>query len=114
MGSADYLRSETMAVSHTQSHRRGGSLPRLWIDPSLTSYRDSMHTPASGLPSAAISGATSITDTPSSAELLHVICLYDYDAEDSDQLSFIRNEILEVVKQEETVTHIDLPNVEPR
>ncbi|KAH9920201.1 ras GEF [Epithele typhae] len=69
--------------------RRAGLRPRLWIDPNpSTADSSSLSTPASPFPR-----------TP---ELFYVLCLYDYDAEDSDQLSFRRNDILDVVKKEDT------------
>ena len=105
-------------MAHAQSVRRGGtiSLPRLWIDSSFASYKEFLDSPPSGVPSASISDSATMTDTPFSAEPLNVfnvepfnvICLYDFDAEDPDQLSFRRNEVLEVVKQEATVMSIRL------
>jgi len=95
-------------VARTQSVRRGG-LPRLWIDSSLSSYRKQLYTPASALPSAnvVLSGDTSttLTDSPStfSAETFHVLALYDYEAADTDQLSFKKNEVLEIIKREDSV-----------
>ncbi|KAH9949353.1 ras GEF [Amylocystis lapponica] len=91
-----------MASASAQSLRRGGPLPRLWIDSSLTSYRSSLRSPTSALSSAQASGVTTVSDTPFDADVFHVICLYDFDAEDFDQLSFRKNEILDVIKQEET------------
>lgn len=97
-------------VSRTQSVRRGGTLPRLWIDSSLSSYQKQLSTPSSALPSAnvVLSGDTSTTLTDSSttfsAETFHVLALYDYDAADTDQLSFKKNELLEIIKREESVS----------
>lgn len=90
------------AVSRAQSLRRGGPLPRLWIDSSLSSYRNALCSPSSSLPSAHTSDATTIADTPFSPEVFHVLCMYDFDAEDPDQLSFRKNDVLDVVKREET------------
>ncbi|KZT72955.1 ras GEF [Daedalea quercina L-15889] len=95
------------AVAHTHSVRRGGALPRLWIDSSLSGCRKQLCTPASSLPSAnVLSGDTSttLTDSPSifTADTFHVLALYDYEAVDSDQLSFKKNEVLEIVKREES------------
>ena len=67
-------------------------------------------TPASSadlISSLAPLASDSDTATPtSSTELFYVLCLYDYDAEDSDQLSFRRNDILDVVKKEDTVSSL--------
>ncbi|KAI0830803.1 ras GEF [Trametes gibbosa] len=82
--------------------KRGAPLPRLWIDPNLSSPE--LPTPPSARSPERTSLATSSegTLTPGSAELFYVLCLYDYDAEDKSQLSFRRNDILDVVKKEET------------
>ncbi|PCH34105.1 ras GEF [Wolfiporia cocos MD-104 SS10] len=91
------------AISRAPSLRRGGPLPRLWIDPSLTSYRQSQHSPVSTTsPSSHVSDATTLSDSPFSAETFRVLCLYDYDAADSDQLSFRKNELLDIIKREDT------------
>ena len=94
-----------MAGSHPRhSSKRGAPLPRLWIDPNLSSPE--LPTPLSAVSPEHTSLATSSaeTTTPTSAELFYVLCLYDYDAEDSTQLSFRRNDILDVVKKEKTVS----------
>ncbi|TFK94986.1 ras GEF [Polyporus arcularius HHB13444] len=97
-----------MAVLHHKPSRRGGLRPRLWIDPNPSNAETSLSTPASSVspdPNPSLAGSSEDTDnsTPtSSAELFYVLCLYDYDAEDSDQLSFRRNDILDVVKKEDT------------
>ena len=99
-----------MAVLHHKPSRRGGLRPRLWIDPNPSSADPSLSTPASSFspdPNYSLAGSSEDTDNPtptSSAELFYVLCLYDYDAEDSDQLSFRRNDILDVVKKEDTVS----------
>ena len=101
-----------MAVLHRVSAARGGLRPRLWIDPNPAQANSSTpSTPASSFSPPALSSslAASVVDpdtaTPtSSAELFYVLCLYDYDAEDNDQLSFRRNDILDVVKKEDTVS----------
>ncbi|KAI0673621.1 ras GEF [Trametes maxima] len=83
--------------------KRGSALPRLWIDPNLSSPE--LPTPPSVASPEGSSLATSSEETltpTSSPELFYVLCLYDYDAEDSSQLSFRRNDILDVVKKEET------------
>ncbi|KAI0660561.1 ras GEF [Cubamyces menziesii] len=92
-----------MAGSHPRhSSKRGAPLPRLWIDPNLSSPE--LPTPLSAVSPEHTSLATSSaeTTTPTSAELFYVLCLYDYDSEDSTQLSFRRNDILDVVKKEKT------------
>lgn len=43
-------------------------------------------------------------DSSSSGDSFFVFCVYDFEAADADQLSFRGNEILEVVKQEESVS----------
>ena len=99
-----------MAVLHSKPSKRGGLRPRLWIDPNPSSADSSLPTPNSSIStglSTSLAGSSEDTDnaTPtSSAELFYVLCLYDYDAEDSDQLSFRRNDILDVVKKEDTVS----------
>ena len=115
-----------MAVLHKASARRGGIRPRLWIDPNPSSPGfGSLSTPGLALSpgpisSLAASAADTDTATPTSAaaELFYVLCLYDYDAEDSDQLSFRRNDILDVVKKEDTVSallsfRLALPDTTP-
>ncbi|KAL6304919.1 ras guanine nucleotide exchange factor domain-containing protein [Sparassis latifolia] len=88
------------------SRKRGSQLPRLWIDSSLCSYKRSLHTPASTLSSApfsaAISAATISSCGPSTADAFHVLCLYDFTSDDPDQLSFKKNEILDIIKRENT------------
>ncbi|KAM5536010.1 hypothetical protein V8D89_010268 [Ganoderma adspersum] len=97
-----------MAVLHRKPSRRGGLRPQLWIDPNpLTDeHLAPLPTPASSadlITSLAPLASDPDTATPtSSTELFYVLCLYDYDAEDSDQLSFRRNDILDVVKKEDT------------
>lgn len=99
-----------MAVLHRKPSRRGALRPQLWIDPNpLTDeHLAPLPTPASSadlISSLAPLASDSDTATPtSSTELFYVLCLYDYDAEDSDQLSFRRNDILDVVKKEDTVS----------
>ncbi|KAI0778672.1 ras GEF [Trametes elegans] len=83
--------------------KRGTPLPRLWIDLNLSSPE--LPTPPSAYSpnhSSSSLATSEETCTPASAELFYVLCLYDYDAEDSSQLSFRRNDILDVVKKEET------------
>lgn len=89
--------------------KRGAPLPRLWIDPNLSSPE--LPTPPSASSPERTSLATSSEETltPESAEVFYVLCLYDYNAEDGSQLSFRRNDILEVVKKEETVSGIVPP-----
>ncbi|OBZ79386.1 Cell division control protein 25 [Grifola frondosa] len=89
-----------MAASRALSLRRGGPLPRLWIDSSLPNRRHSLFTPISAVPSALASVATNSSDTPSTTDAFYVLCLYDFEAEDGDQLSFRKNEMLEIVKRE--------------
>lgn len=101
-----------MAVMNTKPSRRGDLRPQLWIDPNPLNadLSLSLPTPNSSLPtglSISLAGSSEDIDTAtptSSAELFYVLCLYDYDAEDSDQLSFRRNDILDVVKKEDTVS----------
>ncbi|KAI0639893.1 ras GEF [Trametes polyzona] len=82
--------------------KRGTPLPRLWIDPNLSSP-DLPTPPSANTPErASLATSSEETLTPTSAELFYVLCLYDYNAEDSTQLSFRRNDILDVVKKEET------------
>ncbi|EIW64034.1 ras GEF [Trametes versicolor FP-101664 SS1] len=92
-----------MAGPHSRlPAKRGAPLPRLWIDPNLSSPE--LPTPPSASSPERTSLATSSEETltPESAEVFYVLCLYDYNAEDGSQLSFRRNDILEVVKKEET------------
>jgi len=76
-------------------------LPRLAIDATPYSSQHTLISPSSSVSSssAQASGATSV-DTPFSAEIFHVLCLYDFEATDPDQLSFRRNEVLDIVQQE--------------
>ncbi|KAI0962330.1 hypothetical protein AcW1_001177 [Taiwanofungus camphoratus] len=91
-----------MAHPRAQSLRRGGPLPRLWIDSSPTSHRRSLCSPSSPFSSTHVSAATTLSDTPFSPDAFNVLCLYDYEAADADQLSFRKNEILEIIKREES------------
>ena len=45
-------------------------------------------------------------DSNASGETFYVFCVYDFEAADADQLSFRSNEILEIVKQEESVSEL--------
>ncbi|KAI8981176.1 ras GEF [Trametes punicea] len=82
--------------------KRGAPLPRLWIDPNLSSP-EPCTPPSAALEHISLANSSEEAPTPtSSGELFYVLCLYDYDAEDSSQLSFRRNDILDVVKREET------------
>ncbi|TBU50019.1 ras GEF [Dichomitus squalens] len=93
-----------MAVLHHKPSRRGGHRPQLWIDPNPSAAEKSLPTPTSSA-SADLEASLAAPDTAtptSSTELFYVLCLFDYDAEDSDQLSFRRNDILDVVKREDT------------
>ena len=103
-----------MAVLHRKPSRRGGLRPQLWIDPNpLTDELPApLPTPASSADPITSLAPSSDPDTAtptSSTELFYVLCLYDYDAEDSDQLSFRRNDILDVVKKEDTVSLLRVP-----
>ena len=49
--------------------------------------------------------ASSVSSDSSSVDSFFVYCVYDFEAADADQLSFRSNEILEVVKQEESVSY---------
>ncbi|CDO73135.1 hypothetical protein BN946_scf185007.g190 [Trametes cinnabarina] len=92
-----------MAGPHrVASSKRGAPLPRLWIDPNLSSPET--HTsPSVASLRTNLANSSEDTATPtSSPELFYVLCLYDYDAEDNSQLSFRRNDILDVVKTEDT------------
>lgn len=44
------------------------------------------------------------SSTTFSVETFHVLTLYDYDAADTDQLSFKKNEMLEIIKREDSVS----------
>ncbi|KAI0081157.1 ras GEF [Panus rudis PR-1116 ss-1] len=80
-------------------------LPRLAIDATRSSYapprREYPDSPASSISSARASVATSF-ETPSSVGIFHVLCLYDFKAADEDQLSFRKDDILDIVKQEDS------------
>ncbi|THH29337.1 hypothetical protein EUX98_g4841 [Antrodiella citrinella] len=75
-------------------------LPRLAIDATPYSFQHTV-SPSSTISSssAQASGRTSV-DTPYSAGIFQVLCLYDFEATDHDQLSFRRNEVLDIVQQE--------------
>lgn len=93
-----------MAGPHSiSSAKRGAPLPRLWIDSNLSSPELPTPTSARSPERTSLATASDETLSPASAELFYVLCLYDYDAEDKSQLSFRRNDILDVVKKEETV-----------
>ena len=81
-------------------------LPRLAIDAS-TPYDFQLESPTSSIYTSGSSAQASLStcvDTPFSAGYFHVLCLHDYDAADSDQLSFQKNEVLEIVQQETSVS----------
>ncbi|KAI0783386.1 ras guanine nucleotide exchange factor domain-containing protein [Abortiporus biennis] len=90
-----------MKVRRAESAKR--YLPRLSIDSTPYSYLQTSisASPSSSISSAHASIATS-TDTPLSTGVFYVLCLYDFQATDADQLSFRKNEILEIVRQEES------------
>ncbi|KZT08603.1 ras GEF [Laetiporus sulphureus 93-53] len=90
---------EAVLLSRTPSLRRGGPLPRLWIDSSLSTYQDF---PSSSLPSTRVNDTTSITDPSSGVDTFYVLCLYDFEAQDAGQLSFRKDEVLDVIKVEES------------
>ncbi|KAI0375492.1 ras GEF [Pilatotrama ljubarskyi] len=92
-----------MAGPHpTLPSKRGAPLPRLWIDPNLSSPELATPPSAQSPERTSLANSSEETLTPTSAELFYVLCLYDYDAEDSSQLSFRRNDILDIVKKEDT------------
>ncbi|TCD65471.1 hypothetical protein EIP91_002589 [Steccherinum ochraceum] len=93
------MKSRSAAVAKRQ-------LPRLAIDATPYSHQHTLASPASSISTSASGSSTqqsvsaSAVDTPFSAGLFHVLCLYDYEATDEDQLSFRRNEVLDIVQQE--------------
>lgn len=83
-------------------------LPRLSIDPNPVDYPPPAYcaSPSSSSSSARVSLATSWDTTSSSPGTFHVICLYDFTAQDDDQLSFKKGEVLDIVKQEDSVCDV--------
>ncbi|KAH8099722.1 ras GEF [Cristinia sonorae] len=78
-------------------------LPRLAIDAAPYTPEALWSSPSSSVSSSSAQGsvATSVfTPSPYSAGGIQVLCLYDFDTTEPDQLSFRRNEVLDVVKQE--------------
>lgn len=91
---------------YPEGHARARYLPRLSID-SVTYHRRRSPVSVSSMSSLSSSTRASIApsyDSSSSGDSFFVFCVYDFEAADADQLSFRGNEILEVVKQEESVS----------
>ena len=96
------------AVAHYDTaagHAKTRYLPRLTID-SVTchQHRSSVSSMSSLSSSTRASIASSFERSSDSISSFYVYCVHDFDAADADQLSFRSNEILEVVRQEETVS----------
>ncbi|KAH7915727.1 ras guanine nucleotide exchange factor domain-containing protein [Hygrophoropsis aurantiaca] len=76
---------------------------RVSIDASPFQYQPTQSSPP---PSVSSSSLMTNGSTPSTSEsdwsICQVICLYDFESQDQDQLSFKQNEILNIVKQEDT------------
>ena len=93
-----------MLGSHSQTVRRSLHLS---IDPSpygeqrISRSPDSTSPSSSARLSVATAGTTPTSDGPEWI-LLSVLCLYDFESHDSDHLSFRKNQILDIVKQEES------------
>lgn len=93
-------------MASSRSHNARQSL-HLSIDPSPYKAQQLSVSPDSGSPSSSnrVSIATSHT-SPTSGEsdwiIYSVLCLYDFESADRDHLPFTRNEILDIVKQEES------------
>lgn len=100
------MKSRSAAVAKRQ-------LPRLAIDATPYNYQH-IHgpSPSSSVSSAQASIATSV-DTPFSAGIFPVLCLYDYDAVDPEQLTFRKNEVLDIVKIEQSVRASSLASFPP-
>lgn len=91
-----------MSSGSSQSSRRESPLPRLWIDSSLASRRSI--SPSSSNSSARPGVAPApFPATPSTGDIFFARGLYDFESPDPAQLSFKRNDLLEIVKREETV-----------
>lgn len=84
---------------------RARYLPRLSIDSSSRYSRSSFSSLSSFSSSTRASFAPSFTTMSSDSDgLFFVLCLFDFDTEDPDQLSFRSDEVLQVIKTEESVS----------
>lgn len=93
----------TLLECPTRAHYR--YLPRLSIDSETYHHQTSSASSMSSLSSSTRASFASSFESNASAESFFVFCVYDFEAADADQLSFRSNEILEIVKQEESVSH---------
>ena len=86
-------------------HAKPRYLPRLTID-SLTYHhpKSSLSSMTSSSYSTRASIASSLSSSSSSSDGFFVYCVHDFEAADADQLSFRSTEILEVVRQEDSVS----------
>lgn len=78
------------------------NLPRLAIDSNPYKYQQYQPSPTSSISSTKASIAPSF-DTPCSG-VFYVLCLHDLETIEPEQLSFKKNDVLEIVKQEESVS----------
>lgn len=95
-----------MASSRTRSQAVRRSL-HLYIDPSsytTTKAVDSSHTPSPGFGTNMSAGNDYYTSNAgvSDSTLFSVLCMYDFSSDDAGLLSFSKNEILNVVKCDNT------------
>ena len=81
-------------------------MPRLSIDSSTDHHQRYSASSMSSLSSSTRASIASSFDSGLSKESFFVYCVYDFDAGDADQLSFRSNEILEIVKQEDSVSKL--------
>ncbi|KAL0951787.1 hypothetical protein HGRIS_008457 [Hohenbuehelia grisea] len=91
-----------MSSSHSQAVRRSLQLS---IDPSLYDPHQSSISPDSLSPTSTLAQSTTGT-TPTSGDsdvaMFSVLCLHDFQSDDPDHLSFRKNEILDIVKEEDS------------
>jgi son of sevenless-like protein len=97
-------------MTATRTHTAKRSL-QLCIDPSpygdsesriCVSPSDTTTTSSSSFSGRGTSTSTAYTSPSSAGTEYSVLCIYDFESDDPDHLPFRKNEILEVVKQEDT------------
>ncbi len=95
-----------MAAS-TEVISRTRYLPKLSIDSATSYQRESLASLSSLSSSTRASLAPSFDNTSADSDAsFYVVCLFDFDTDDPDQMAFQAEEVLRVVKTEETVSRL--------
>ena len=95
-----------MAAARPQTIRHGLHLS---ISASVHNYHNTSDSPDSISPSSSTAlsstpAGTTPTTSSDSSELVHIwaLCMHDFDSRDTDHLPFKKNQIIEIVKQEDS------------